>query len=181
MLQPTAVAQDHITTSKIGNYRWTICSLIFFATTINYLDRQVISLLKPTLEKQFNWDENDYANIVIAFQLAYSIGMLFAGRFIDKVGTKMGYAISLTLWCVASMLHGFAIGTLSFVLFRMLLGISEAGNFPAAIKTVAEWFPKKERALATGIFNSGTNIGAIIAPLVVPWMAISWAGKPRFL
>ena len=180
MLQPTAVAQDHITTSKIGNYRWTICSLIFFATTINYLDRQVISLLKPTLEKQFNWDENDYANIVIAFQLAYSIGMLFAGRFIDKVGTKMGYAISLTLWCVASMLHGFAIGTLSFVLFRMLLGISEAGNFPAAIKTVAEWFPKKERALATGIFNSGTNIGAIIAPLVVPWMAISWGWQTTF-
>ncbi len=180
MFQPLATAPGQTTNSKIGNYRWTICSLIFFATTINYLDRQVISLLKPTLEKQFNWDENDYANIVIAFQLAYSIGMLFAGRFIDKVGTKMGYAISLTLWCVASMLHGFAVGTLSFVLFRMLLGISEAGNFPAAIKTVAEWFPKKERALATGIFNSGTNIGAIIAPLVVPWMAINWGWQTTF-
>ena len=175
-IQPAQAVQ-----SKVGNYRWTICCLIFFATTINYLDRQVISLLKPTLEVQFKWDENDYANIVIAFQLAYSIGMLFAGRIIDKIGTKLGYGLSLTLWCVASMLHGFAIGTLSFVLFRMLLGISEAGNFPAAIKTVAEWFPKKERAFATGIFNSGTNVGAIIAPLVVPWLAITWGWQITFI
>lgn len=181
MLQPVTVVPSQPSVSIIGNYRWTICSLVFFATTINYLDRQVISLLKPTLEKQFNWDENDYANIVIAFQLAYSIGMLFAGRFIDKVGTKMGYAISLALWCTASMLHGFAVGTASFILFRMLLGISEAGNFPAAIKTVAEWFPRKERALATGIFNSGTNVGAIIAPLIVPWMAITWGWQTTFI
>lgn len=167
--------------TKIGNYRWTICSLVFFATTINYLDRQVVSLLKPTLEAEFHWDENDYANIVIAFQLAYSIGMLFAGRFIDKVGTKMGYALSLILWCVASIMHGFAVGTLSFIAVRMLLGLSESGNFPAAIKTVAEWFPRKERALATGIFNSGTNLGAIVAPLVVPWMAITLGWQMTFI
>ncbi|MDB5014729.1 MAG: transporter [Daejeonella sp.] len=167
--------------TKIGNYRWTICSLVFFATTINYLDRQVVSLLKPTLEAEFHWDENDYANIVIAFQLAYSIGMLFAGRFIDKVGTKMGYALSLILWCVASIMHGFAVGTMSFIAVRMLLGISESGNFPAAIKTVAEWFPRKERALATGIFNSGTNVGAIVAPLVVPWMAIHLGWQITFI
>jgi ACS family hexuronate transporter-like MFS transporter len=167
--------------TKIGNYRWTICSLVFFATTINYLDRQVVSLLKPTLEAEFHWDENDYANIVIAFQLAYSIGMLFAGRFIDKVGTKMGYALSLILWCIASIMHGFAVGTLSFIAVRMLLGVSESGNFPAAIKTVAEWFPRKERALATGIFNSGTNLGAIVAPLVVPWMAINLGWQMTFI
>ena len=165
----------------MGNYRWTICSLVFFATTINYLDRQVVSLLKPTLEAEFHWDENDYANIVIAFQLAYSIGMLFAGRFIDKVGTKTGYALSLILWCIASIMHGFAVGTLSFIAVRMLLGISESGNFPAAIKTVAEWFPRKERALATGIFNSGTNLGAIVAPLVVPWMAINLGWQTTFI
>jgi ACS family hexuronate transporter-like MFS transporter len=181
MLETLQVLPAQTIQSKVGNYRWTICCLIFFATTINYLDRQVISLLKPTLEIQFNWDENDYANIVIAFQLTYSIGMLFAGRIIDKIGTKLGYGLSLSLWCVASMLHGFAIGTLSFVLFRMLLGISEAGNFPAAIKTVAEWFPKKERAFATGIFNSGTNVGAIIAPLVVPWLAITWGWQITFI
>lgn len=148
--------------TKIGNYRWTICSLVFFATTINYLDRQVISLLKPVLEKEFNWSESDYSNIVIAFTLAYALGMLGVGRIIDKIGTKLGYAFSLILWSIAAILHAFATSTFSFAAYRALLGVSESGNFPAAIKTVAEWFPKKERALATGIFNSGTNIGAII-------------------
>ncbi|MBC7757554.1 MAG: MFS transporter [Phormidesmis sp. FL-bin-119] len=167
--------------TKIGNYRWTICSLVFFATTINYLDRQVISLLKPILEKEFNWSESDYSNIVIAFTLAYALGMLGVGRLIDKIGTKLGYAFSLILWSIAAILHAFATSTFSFAAYRALLGVSESGNFPAAIKTVAEWFPKKERALATGIFNSGTNIGAIIAPIVVPWIAINYSWQMAFI
>lgn len=163
------------------NYRWTICSLVFFATTINYLDRQVISLLKPVLEKEFNWSETDYSNIVAAFQLAYALGMVSVGSIIDKIGSKLGYAISLVLWSIASILHAFATTTFGFGAVRAFLGISEAGNFPAAIKVVAEWFPKKERAFATGIFNSGTNIGAIIAPLVVPWLAISYGWQMTFI
>jgi len=167
--------------SKIGRYRWTICSLIFYATTINYLDRQVISLLKPTLEKEFNWAESDYSNIVVAFQFAYALGMVGAGRVIDKIGTKLGYAISLTLWSIASILHAFATGTLSFAIYRAFLGVTEAGNFPAAFKAVAEWFPKKERALAGGIFNSGTNVGAILAPLLVPYIAINYSWQIAFI
>jgi ACS family hexuronate transporter-like MFS transporter len=167
--------------SKIGKYRWTICSLVFYATTINYLDRQVISLLKTTLEKEFSWTESDYSNIVIAFQFAYAIGMVGAGRIIDRIGTKLGYAITLALWSVASILHAFATGTLSFAIFRAFLGFTEAGNFPAAFKTVAEWFPKKERAFAGGIFNSGTNVGAILAPIVVPWLAINYSWKIAFI
>ncbi len=159
----------------IGKYRWTICSLIFFATTINYLDRAVISLLKPYIAKAFEWDKvqevANYANIEIAFKLAYAIGMIFAGRFIDKMGTKIGYALATALWSVAAVAHAFATGTSGFAAARVFLGITEAGNFPAAIKATAEWFPKKERALATGIFNSGSNIGAIIAPLTVPLIA----------
>lgn len=160
----------------IGNFRWTICALIFFATTINYLDRAVISLLKSYLEKDFKWTETDYSNIVIAFQFSYAIGLLLAGRFIDKAGTKIGYAVSLLLWSIASMAHAFVTSTFGFIIARSALGVSEAGNFPSAIKTVAEWFPKKERAFATGIFNSGTNIGAIVAPLTVPFIAesINW-------
>ncbi len=161
--------------------RWTICALVFYATTINYLDRQVISLLKPTLEKEFNWAESDYSNIVIAFQFAYAIGMVFAGRLIDKIGTKIGYALTLTLWSIASILHAFATGTVSFAVYRAFLGVTEAGNFPAAFKTVAEWFPRKERALAGGIFNSGTNVGAILAPLLVPYIAINYSWKIAFI
>src|SRR4028119_2163059 len=146
---------------KVGNYRWTICALVFFATTINYLDRQVISLLKPTLEKEFNWRESDYSNIVIVFQFTYAIGMVVAGRVIDKIGTKIGYALTLILWSIASIMHAFATGTLSFMMFRGFLGITEAGNFPAAFKATAEWFPQRERALAGGVVNSGPNVGAL--------------------
>lgn len=167
--------------SKVGGYRWTICSLVFYATTINYLDRQVISLLKPTLEKQFHWTETDYSDIVVAFQFAYALGMVGAGRIIDKIGTKLGYALTLTFWSIASILHAFATGTLSFAVYRAFLGFTEAGNFPAAFKTVAEWFPKKERAFAGGIFNSGTNVGAILAPLVVPYIAINYSWKLAFI
>jgi ACS family hexuronate transporter-like MFS transporter len=161
--------------TTMTKYRWTICSLIFFATTINYLDRAVISLLKPYLAAAFQWDKvqeaANYSNIEIAFKIAYAVGMLFAGRLIDKLGTKIGYAIATGLWSIAAVLHALATGTGGFSLARVFLGVTEAGNFPAAIKATAEWFPKKERALATGIFNSGSNIGAIIAPLTVPLIA----------
>lgn len=155
----------------MGKYRWTICSLLFFATTINYLDRTVISLLKPYLEKQFGWAESDYSHIVMAFQVSYALGMLSVGRLIDKIGTKLGYTLSTLAWSLAATGHALATSTLGFGIARAALGISEAGNFPAAIKTTSEWFPKKERAYATGIFNSGTNIGAIVAPLTVPFIA----------
>lgn len=166
---------------KPGNYRWVICSLIFFATTINYLDRAVISLLKSDLTKDFKWDDGDYANIEIAFKVAYSIGLLFAGRLIDKLGTKMGYFFSTLLWSISAVFHAIANSTFGFGVVRSALGLSEAGNFPSAIKTVAEWFPKKERALATGIFNSGANIGAIIAPLTVPFIAVTWGWRWAFV
>lgn len=166
---------------KPGNYRWVICSLIFFATTVNYLDRAVISLLKSDLTKEFKWDDGDYANIEIAFKVAYSIGLLFAGRLIDKLGTKMGYFFSTLLWSISAVFHAFVNSTFGFGVVRSALGLSEAGNFPSAIKTVAEWFPKKERALATGIFNSGANIGAIIAPLTVPFIAVTWGWRWAFV
>ena len=165
----------------IGKYRWTICSLVFFATTINYLDRAVISLLKPYLETAFHWNSGDYANIEIAFKLAYSIGMVGVGRIIDKLGTKIGYALSTTLWSIAAMGHAIVSSTLGFGIARGFLGITEAGNFPAAIKTTAEWFPQRERALATGIFNSGANVGAIIAPLSVPFIAEHYGWQWAFI
>ena len=167
--------------TAIGKYRWTICSLLFFATTINYLDRAVISLLKSSLTTEFNWNDGDYVNIEIAFKVSYAIGMLGAGRLIDKLGTKLGYFLATLLWSIAAICHAFAKGTLGFSIARSLLGITEAGNFPAAIKTVAEWFPKKERALATGIFNSGANIGAIVAPLSVPWINTHWGWQWAFI
>jgi ACS family hexuronate transporter-like MFS transporter len=167
--------------TDIGKYRWTICSLIFFATTINYLDRAVISLLKSSLSTEFKWNDGDYANIEIAFKVSYAIGMLGAGRLIDKLGTKIGYLLSTMLWSIAAVAHAFSNSTFGFGVARSALGITEAGNFPAAIKTVAEWFPKKERALATGIFNSGTNVGAIIAPLTVPWINVHWGWQWAFI
>ncbi len=168
-------------TKEIGKYRWTICSLVFFATTINYLDRAVISLLKSTLSDEFSWSETDYANIVVVFQLCYAIAMMGAGRLIDKLGTKMGYALATALWSVAAIAHGAVTSTLGFFFARGALGITEAGNFPAAIKTTAEWFPKSERAFATGIFNSGSNIGAITAPLTVPFIAKQWGWEWAFI
>jgi ACS family hexuronate transporter-like MFS transporter len=161
---------------KIGNYRWVVVTLLFFATTINYLDRQVIGLLKPTLEKEFSWTETDYSYIVMAFATAYAAGLLLFGNFIDRIGTKLGYTISLIVWSVAAMLHAAVTSTFGFGAIRAVLGLGESGNFPAAIKVVAEWFPKKERALATGIFNSGANIGAVVAPIMVPWLlgAYNW-------
>jgi ACS family hexuronate transporter-like MFS transporter len=167
--------------STVKNFRWTICALVFFATTVNYLDRQVISLLKSVLSEDLNWNDGDYANVEIAFKLAYSFGMLVAGRVVDVLGTKRGYATATGLWSVAALGHGFANSTFGFIVARAALGVTEAGNFPAAIKATAEWFPKKERALATGIFNSGTNIGAIVAPLSVPFIAAAWGWKMAFI
>ena len=138
--------------NAIGKYRWTICALVFFATTINYLDRQVISLVKEDLDAEFGWTKTDYANITVAFQLAYAIAMFGVGRLIDRLGTKMGYALSLILWSIAAIGHALVKSTGGFFIARAALGVTESGNFPAAIKTTAEWFPKKERALATGIF-----------------------------
>ena len=167
----------------IGKYRWTICALLFFATTINYLDRAVIGLVKTFLDDEFKWTKTDYANVTVAFQASYAIAMIFAGRLIDWLGTKTGYALSLVTWSLAAMAH-YLVGlgsNFGFIMARIGLGVTESGNFPAAIKTVSEWFPKKERALATGIFNSGTNVGAIVAPLIVPYLAESYGWRLTFL
>jgi ACS family hexuronate transporter-like MFS transporter len=185
----------------IGKYRWTICALLFFATTVNYLDRQVLSLLHPQLEELYNWSNSDYANITGIFQLVYAISMLFAGRMVDKLGTKKGYAWAIIIWSIGAVVHAFSIpigeslvtlfgwlgitafsvSVLGFMFSRAVLAIGEAGNFPAAIKATAEYFPKKERALATGIFNSGANVGAILAPLSVPWISEHWGWEAAFI
>lgn len=166
--------------TKVGNYRWVICSLLFFATTINYIDRQVIGLLKPTLEVEFNWTEVDYGYIVMAFAAMYALGYVVFGSLVDKVGSKIGYGISVVVWSIAAIGHAFAKSSIGFGIARGALGLAEAGNFPAAVKAVAEWFPKKERALATGIFNSGTSIGAVIAPIMVPWILGAYGWKEAF-
>lgn len=150
------------------SYRWGIVALLFTATTINYLDRQLIGLLKPILEPTFGWTETDFARIVMAFTAAYAIGLLLSGALIDRIGSKLGYAISIIVWSIAGMMHAVARSATGFVIARIALGLGEAGNFPAAVKSVAEWFPKKERALATGIFNAGTSIGVVVSLLIVP-------------
>ncbi len=195
--------------TRVGYVRWVICALLFFAATVNYIDRQVLSILKPTLTTEFGWSETDYGWIVFSFQTAYAIGLLFVGNLMDKIGTKKGFSLSITLWSIAAMAHAYAIsigvfglsvvvGVLSifgytaaavtmsasvigFIIVRFILGLGEAGNFPASIKTVSEWFPKKERALATGIFNSGTNIGALATPLVVPWIVLNYGWYEAFI
>lgn len=164
-----------------GKYRWTICALLFFATTVNYLDRAVISLVKEYLDTEFNWTKTDYANVTVAFQLSYALANVLAGRLIDRLGTKTGYALSLLTWSVAAMGHFFARTHVGLIFARVGLGITEAGNFPAAIKAVSEWFPKKERAFATGVLNAGTNAGAIIAPLIVPFIALAYGWRGAFL
>ena len=164
-----------------NNYRWVVVALIFFATTINYLDRQLIGLLKPILEKEFTWTETDFAKIVMAFTAAYAVGLLISGRIIDKIGSKLGYAIAIVIWSIAGIFHAFTRGVSGFAAARLGLGLGEAGNFPAAMKTVAEWFPQKERALATGIFNAGTSIGVVLSLFIVPiilkyagWQEVFW-------
>jgi MFS transporter, ACS family, hexuronate transporter len=165
----------------MGSYRWTICALVFFATTINYLDRQAISLVKTDLDTEFGWTKTDYANITVAFQFTYALAMFGVGRLIDRLGTKIGYALSLFLWSLAAIGHSLVKSTTGFFVARGFLGLTESGNFPSAIKAIAEWFPQKERALATGIFNSGTNIGAIVAPLTVPFIAKEYGWRWAFI
>ena len=200
MATRTTTAAPAVRTTRVGHFRWVICGLLFLAATINYVDRQVIGLLKPTLQGQFGWSEIDYADIVFAFQLAYAIGFVFAGRVIDRLGTKLGFSLSLLIWSAAAIAHAFAptfgpavaalLGTIGltysasvagFMAARFALGLGESGNFPAAIKTVAEWFPKRERAFATGIFNSGTNIGALVTPLIVPWLTYTYGWAWAFV
>jgi ACS family hexuronate transporter-like MFS transporter len=162
-------------------FRWLICALLLLATTVNYMDRQILGILATTLQRDIGWTELEYSRIVQAFTLAYAVGLLLAGRIIDRVGVKMGYAASIVWWSVAAMLHALAHTPLGFGLARFTLGFGEAGNFPAAIKAVAEWFPKRERALATGIFNGGANLGSILAPIVVPWLALSFGWQQAFI
>jgi len=208
------------TAARVGKFRWTICTLLFFAATVNYIDRQVIGILKPTLSESFGWSELDYSWIVFSFQTAYAIGLFFAGKLMDRIGTKIGFAIAITIWSLAAIAHAwgpeigvisapfaapvvqaivsaansitglfgaapwtFALSTsvIGFMVVRFVLGLGEAGNFPASIKTVAEWFPKKERALATGIFNAGTNIGALATPLLVPVIVLTWGWYEAFI
>lgn len=194
---------------RVGSYRWVICALLFFAATVNYIDRQVVGILKPTLQAEFGWTEIDYGWIVFSFQTAYAIGLLFVGKLMDAIGTKKGFSLSITVWSLAAIAHAWAVpigaaavamlavvlgifgysmsavalsvSVVGFIVVRFILGLGEAGNFPASIKTVAEWFPKKERALATGIFNSGTNVGALTTPLVVPWIALTYGWYEAFI
>lgn len=165
----------------VGWFRWVICALLFFATTINYVDRSVLGVLEPELEKVIGWTATQYGNINASFTLAYAITFLFAGWVMDKLGTRLGYALALVIWSLAAAGHAFADSILGFAVARFALGIGEAGNFPAAIKTVAEWFPKQERALATGLFNAGSNVGAILAPLVVPWLFARYGWQAAFI
>lgn len=186
--------------AAIGKYRWTICALLFFATTINYLDRQVLSLLAPQLSREFGWSNTDYANITAAFQFVYALSMLFAGRVVDRIGTRAAYVVAICVWSLGALMHAFSVpmgeavgvllgaagivvapSILGFMLSRAVLAIGEAGNFPAAIKATAEYFPKNERSLATGIFNSGANVGAILAPITVPLIASIWGWQSAFI
>jgi ACS family hexuronate transporter-like MFS transporter len=166
---------------RLGHVRWTICAMLFVATSINYMDRQVIAILKPTLQHSIGITEVDYGYIIFAFQLAYAVGVLAAGRLIDRIGSRIGYCLVMGVWSLSAMGHALASTALEFGIARFCLGLGESGNFPAAIKTVAEWFPQKERSLATGIFNSGANVGAILAPLIVPWVALHYSWRAAFL
>ncbi|HEY2847222.1 MAG TPA: MFS transporter, partial [Pyrinomonadaceae bacterium] len=215
-----AIAAAESPGPRVGNFRWVICSLLFFAATVNYIDRQVIGILKPMLAGNYGWTELDYSWIVFSFQTAYAIGLLFVGKLMDRIGTKLGFALAIIVWSAASIAHAWAIGigtfstpivapimgvivsafnsisslfgadpwtfslsvsVVGFMVVRFVLGLGESGNFPASIKTVAEWFPRKERALATGIFNAGTNIGALATPLVVPLIVLAWGWYEAFI
>jgi ACS family hexuronate transporter-like MFS transporter len=176
-----AEVRSGATVARVGRYRWRVCAMLLAATTINYIDRQVLGVLAPFLQEHIGWSEMEYSYIVTAFQAAYALGLLCTGAVIDRLGTRIGYAIAIGVWSLAAMGHALAAGVVGFMVARFALGLGEAGNFPAAIKTVAEWFPRRERALAVGIFNSGSNIGAIVAPLAVPVVAAMWGWQAAFL
>ena len=166
---------------KVGHFRWFICTLLLLGVTKNYMDRQVLGVLKTTLQGEFGWSEIDYGNLVFAFQAAYAVGLVTMGRIVDRLGTRLGYALAMVGWSLASMAHAIAGSLGSFIGARSALGFGEAGVFPASIKAVAEWFPKRERAMATGIFNAGTNAGAILASLLVPWITLRWGWRWAFV
>lgn len=165
----------------MGRYRWRICALLFFATTINYIDRQVLGILAPHLSQLFAWSEQDYGLIVSSFQLAYGVGLSLSGSFLDRYGTRIGFSVAMAAWSIAGGFHALARSVMGFAMARFALGLGESANFPAAIKTVGEWFPAQERALATGIFNAGANVGAIVAPLAVPWIALHLGWEWAFM
>lgn len=169
------------TTTPVGWYRWRVCAMLLAATTINYIDRQVLGVLAPSLQEDFGWSELQYSYIVTAFQVAYAIGLLCAGAVVDRLGTRIGYALAIGVWSIAAMSTSLATGVVGFMAARFVLGLGESGNFPSAIKVVAEWFPQRERALATGIFNSGSNIGAVVAPALVPVVALTLGWQAAFL
>lgn len=175
------IAASHAHPPRIGRYRWVICGLLFFATTINYIDRQVFGILAPEMKKIFGWSDADYTDIVFWFEVAYAVGQLGIGRVLDWIGTRLGFALAMIFWSGACMLHAGMASITGFSIARFLLGLGESGNFPASIKSVAEWFPKKERALATGIFNAGSNVGALVAPVAIPWIFISWGWQWAFI
>jgi MFS transporter, ACS family, aldohexuronate transporter len=200
MALPSYRAAPAAVAARVGRYRWMICGLLFLAATINYVDRQVIGILKPTLQAEFGWSEIDYSDIVFAFQLAYAIGFVFAGRIMDRLGTKRGFALALIIWSLAAVAAAeattfgpaaavvlgavglaYSSSVAGFLVVRFMLGLGESGNFPAAIKTVAEWFPRKERAFATGVFNAGTNIGAVVTPMTVPWITAQFGWYWAFI
>jgi ACS family hexuronate transporter-like MFS transporter len=164
-----------------SSVRWTICALLFFGCTVNYVDRQVLSLLAKTLQDAIGWTNIEYSNITSAFTAAYALGMLVSGRLLDKYGARVGYGIAVTLWSLAAMGHALAASAFGFGIARVFLGLGEAANFPAAIKVVAQWFPKRERAQATGIFNAGTNVGAAVAAFLVPWLASNYGWQSAFI
>ncbi|HYE58431.1 MAG TPA: MFS transporter, partial [Rhodothermales bacterium] len=164
-----------------GRFRWTMCALLFVGTTINYLDRQVLGILAPTLQTEIGWNEAQYGRIVSAFTFAYAIGFLFVGRWLDRVGTRKGYTWAIVGWSVAAMAHALARTPITFGAARFGLGLGESGNFPSAVKATAEWFPRRERAFATGIFNAGSNIGVIVAALMVPWLTLTFGWQEAFL
>jgi ACS family hexuronate transporter-like MFS transporter len=174
-------ATEPTTVPAAGHYRWLICALLFFAATLNYLDRQIIGMLKPTLQSQLHWNEIDYSNIVFAFYMAYAIGLLVVGRVMDWLGTRKGFSLAVFVWSLAAMAHALVRSVLGFEVVRFALGLGESGSFPASIKAVTEWFPKKERALATGIFNSGTNVGAIVTALAIPWLTYRFGWQMAFI
>jgi MFS transporter, ACS family, hexuronate transporter len=166
---------------RAGRYRWLICGLLFAATAINYIDRQMIGVLKPVLQSEFGWTEGQYGDIVFWFQAAYALGFIAMGRFMDRVGARIGYAIAFTFWTLAHTAHGLVSGVVQFAIARFALGIGEAGNFPAGLKAVAEWFPQRERAFAVGLFNAGANVGAIATPLIVPAITLAYGWRAAFI
>ncbi len=179
--RPSAVGTDAFGSNFVGRYRWVICALLFFATTINYIDRQILSLIKEILDKEIGWSNTQFGWVNSTFQLAYGLGLLGFGWFVDRFGTKLGYAISIAAWSVAAAAHALVRTPVGFITARAALGLGESGNFPSAIKGVALWFPKRERAFATSIFNSGANAGALIAPAVIPWLAFTYGWQSAFL